>query len=256
MNDYVFTKSFSFNEYSLKKHHHTDASSGVEWNYLAYMKAGESRFVTDSEEISVKPGDVFFIPYGCRYHSYWLGRDDIIWDSFAFKYFPNPENRAYPIQKIKADDKLINMIKQLSNDKSVSCSSVGLLYQIMGILLTNMKTEKRSKQSIIVENATRFMNQSFIYQNREFKISDVAKFCNISESGLYAAFRAYGTTPIETRQRLQIDHAVLLLTTTDLSVEEVSERAGFNSTAYFLRILRKITGKNSKQIRSEAVIKL
>ena len=75
----------------------------------------------------------------------------------------------------------------------------------------------------------------------------------MSESGIYAFFKSYGgTTPIEVKNRILINRAVDLLTTTDLSVEEICSRVGFCNAAYFRKQLRRVTGKTPHEIRRES----
>ena len=75
----------------------------------------------------------------------------------------------------------------------------------------------------------------------------------MSESGLYAFMREHGhTTPIGLKNRLLVEKAVELLSSTDLSVEEISARLGFCSSAYFRKIVKEQTGKTPTQLRKDA----
>ena len=84
-------------------------------------------------------------------------------------------------------------------------------------------------------------------------VRDVARYCNVSLSGLYGIFqKVLEKTPNEVRQEIQCKNAVHLLTTTNLSVEEISSRLHFSSSSYFRKILRKHTGKTPLAIRKGA----
>lgn len=82
------------------------------------------------------------------------------------------------------------------------------------------------------------------------KIADIAAACGVCESGLYGVFRrTYRETPNTVRQRVLCEQAKHLLVTTDLSVEEISERLSFSSSSYFRKVMRKHTGMTPGEIR-------
>ena len=74
----------------------------------------------------------------------------------------------------------------------------------------------------------------------------------MSESSLYAFFRSYAnTTPVQVKNAMLVERAVTLLGSTDLPIEVISDRVGFQSVAYFRRLLRAHTGKTPGAIRRE-----
>lgn len=237
-----FADSFVFTELTSGVYRHTDASGGAPINFLAMMLEGRARIVCQTHEISMEAGDVFFIPMGCRYNSYWYGENRVSWTSLGFIH--NPSEEHYRLQIIPTDDKMRDRIRALGQYRKVDCTSVGELYSILGELTEVMETEPPTHSQLIIGSAISYMSA-----HPQASVSDVAKHCHISESGLYAAFRENGTTPALTKQKLQIDRAVTLIKTTDLSADEIAERVGFNSTSYFLRILKKLTGKTTKNLR-------
>lgn len=247
MNDSMFSKAFSFNTFTYAREHKNDARNGIMCSYLAYMLRGEGLLETDSRRVKVRAGDTFFIPRGCRYRSLWRGEDEVSWISLMFEFYPNPRGIQYPLQIIPAGSDAVNEIMSLGKIKEIDCDAVGRLYRLIGQLQPLMETENVDPRSVIVETASRYMSE-----NPRAAAAETAKFCNVSESGLYAAFRSIGTTPIKARQGLQIDRAVQLLITTDLTIDDIAERVGFGSAAYFLKILKRVTGKTSREIREES----
>ena len=84
---------------------------------------------------------------------------------------------------------------------------------------------------------------------------ELARHCRVSESGLYAAFRCVkGYTPVEAWHRVLVERAEVLLTSTDLSVEEISRRLGFCPASYFRKIVRRVTGSTPRELRARARI--
>ncbi len=246
MNNITFFKSFSFRCFSFSRFHHTDAAKGTVCHHIGYIKAGRADFVTEGMTYSFSCGDVFYTPPGCRYHSYWYGSDSILYDSYAFTYLPSRQNVFYKPQRLELSAEARINLRRLSENKEVGCASVGLLYSILGECLPNMETVgDRHSKSAVIDRA-----RAYICAHPRFTMRELAAHCHISESGLYAAFRAVaGRTPVEEKHRIQIEKAVLLLSTTDLSVEEISFRVGFSSPAYFRRILKEERGVTPREIR-------
>lgn len=61
--------------------------------------------------------------------------------------------------------------------------------------------------------------------------------------------RAYGISPINYLLEKRIEHSRYLLKTTDYSVTQIAEAAGFSSQNYFSQIFRKSTGMSPRQYR-------
>jgi len=84
-------------------------------------------------------------------------------------------------------------------------------------------------------------------------VSRLARLCNVSESGIYLLFkRELNKTPNQVRLEILCQRAVSLLTTTNKSVQEISDTLGFSSTSYFRKILKANSGKTPLQIRKES----
>lgn len=235
---------YVFKRFSVKNYYHTDASRGMMQHHLARMIKGNAEFRGENFDLFIKPNDIFYIPYGLRYHSYWHG-DEIMWDSFAFTYFPNPHNTTYPIQKINAPENVIEKIDRLAEYTEQDCRSVGLLYTIMSELFPYMTADKPDMREYIVEKAENIMRNS-----SKFNAKTIARDLNISESTLYSAFKCVRkTTPNRIYQNIRIDKAKLLLSTTDLSIEQISERCMFGSDVYFYHVFKNIVGMTPREYR-------
>jgi len=251
MNNIKLFKSFTFNLFQMRKFHHTNLlnNNGSPTNFIAKMLMGSAEIKTAQKTLQISEGDVFFIPKGIRYQSFWYGNenDDITWLSFGFDYFPTKEDVSFALQKIDCNQTSIEILDKLSENITANYTSIGLLYQLLGEITPTMESDNESI-SPVIKNALEFMKNT-----EEYSFRDVAKHCNVSLSGLYGIFQKnLGKTPNEIRQGIQCKNAVHLLTTTNLSVEEISSRLHFSSSSYFRKILRKHTGKTPLAIRKEA----
>ena len=248
MNDTDFFNSFRFNEFSYTKRTHVDNSAGVFLHYIGYMKEGSGVLISIRERLTVSQGDLFYIPRGCRYHSYWASEGTTRFDSLGFRYFPLPEGVHYPMQKLAFPPEIQEAFAPLSRDKTVSAASVGTLYTLLGLLQPTMERSQPEGKDRLTAAALAQMNA-----DPRLSVSQIAASCGVSEGTLYSTFRrVLNKTPNTVRQELLCQMAARLLMTTSLSVEEVSRRCGFSSASYFRKVLHRVTGKTPRQLRAEA----
>lgn len=250
MDNLLLCKSFSFNEFRFTRTHHTDSMRGTVCHHIGYIKAGRADFVTEERTYSFSAGDVFYTPPGCRYHSYWYGQDgdSIVFDAYAFTYLPTAHSTAFALQKLLPSADAMALLQSLSAHKRVDCTSVGLLYAFFGACMPQMERLGQHPKQAVIDRA-----RSYIRAHTQFRMPELAAYCRVSESGLYAAFREVtGRTPVEEKHRVQAELATRLLETTDLSVEEISDRLGFSSPTYFRAVLRQACGKTPRDIRRTA----
>ena len=250
MTDIQFYKSFRFYILRYSKYHMTDNTLGCPVHYLARMVKGTAKICSFGVTLNIKPNDVFYIPKGLKYKSYWYpdANGEIEFYSFGFSYFPKAESNRYVLQNIDCTDEEIGTLSLLESDISVSPLSVGRLYTFLGQIMPKLGLDNISGREATVDKAIEIMRS-----DSDINMCTVAQMCGISESGLYVTFKnILGKTPGQIRQKLVVEKAIELLTSTDISIEEVSSRLGFSSSSYFRKILRIEKGKTPRQIRKEA----
>lgn len=251
MNNIQLSKYFFFNEFSFKKYKHTDMSRGSGLHYVGRMLEGNARIKSDKNEIVISEGDTFYIPLGCKYHSYWFGDDEIKFLSLGFSAFPGNAGEKYALQLISATENDIELMRKIKTGQSAHCDDVGNFLLLFASLKSRMTPEKtRSKRSELVMQALDVMKK-----HPEYDVPTLAKQVCVSESGLYGMFRKeLGETPITVKNKILAERAEFLLQTTDMSVEEVSERLGFSSSGYFRKVIRSVTGKSPRELRGDRMI--
>jgi len=248
MNDIFFYKNFCFNFLTFKKYKYTDNRAGSPFHYLAYMIKGHCKIVSNDISIEVSSGDLFFIPKDLPYQSYWDSDDDIQFLSFGFQHFPETKSKQFILQKIVCDDKIKEMIKNIPINKDIDSFVIGTFYSVLSQVIVYLESRPKNNKNRIIEMAKRY-----IYDNINCSVSDVASHCLISKSELYYIFKSESDlTPNELIQKIRCKKAELLLTTTDKSVQEISDILGFSSTSYFRKILKSYTDKTPRKIRNEA----
>lgn len=242
----IFSKSFYFTEFCYQGYHYTDARRGAANNYIGMLEQGRCRIVSDSVTIEAGPGEPFFIPKGLRYQSYWYGEDSILLRSCGFAFFPEAQKSSFPLQKLPVF--LCDAVRRIPLDGHPDSTALGALFSLLGTALNVMEQSSGVSSVRLLEHATEYMRL-----HPDCRMTKVARHCGISESALYAAFRREGSTPNKVRQELLIREAVRLLTTTDASVQDISDRLNFSSASYFRKVLREHTGKTPSQLRKAAM---
>ena len=252
MNDINFSKSFSFRLLSGRAERHTDNSMGIPCHFMARMRCGSARFQPLSgEDFHVTEGDVFYLPQGLQYHSYWFPDEEhgcVEWESYGFVFFPNPKGYRYRAQRLSPDADALALLDRLARELTVSPATVGTLYLFLERVLPHMEQIDADPHRVMLERI-----RLYIEAHPDLCVPELAKHCRMSESGLYAFMRKHaGSSPVGLKNRLQIEKAVDLLRTTDLSVEEISARLGFCSSAYFRKIFKEQLGKTPTDLRKES----
>ena len=248
LNNTIFSTSFLFKKHHCHGYRQVDNTNGIEINYLALMLCGEGRLTLDGREVKILPGDVFYIPEGCRYTSHWRGTPDYEFVSLGFRFMATDGNQ-YEAQVIDAAEeaKLITDIYEMG----APCpTSIALLYTVIARLLPKMKQASAGRGAELVAKGERM-----IALHPEFKIPDIARECAVSESALYAAFKNHSPKSMnELKKEVLIKRSAELLSTTDLSVEEISQRLYFSSGAYFRKCFKEYFGYSPREMRKRGGI--
>ena len=121
-----------------------------------------------------------------------------------------------------------------------------LLVDPVGVI-TRESTDLVATEDSVASIALAFIRQ---YACEGIQVVDVARAAEVSRSTLDARFRrVVGRTVHEEIQRNQLNAAQQLLTTTNLSVEEVAQRAGFSSAQYMNAVFQRMIGQTPGRYR-------
>ena len=181
VNDIIFCKSFDFNVFRFSDYKHTDNSAGIHVHYFAYMTRGHAKICTKRKTVPIRQGDVFYIPNGCQYRSYWYGDPEIEFISLGFRFMPNFQNRYYAPQVIETGEDDIQTMREIVACGILDSITVGKFYGLVGSLVQKMRNEHQTKQTALIEKV-----KDLLGLHPEYTVGDIAKACTVSESALYA----------------------------------------------------------------------
>lgn len=247
MNDTTFYKNFYFNEYRFRETRHRDNSHGVSLHFIGFMKRGSGRLVSRDQVLELKENDMFYIPKGCNYQSWWIPTDSVCFDSIGFLYFPTVAANGYRLQKVRYDQSILDAFAPLSRDKRVTTSSIGVLYHLLGMIEPGLEAAPHKGDAAVYEKLLLMMKE-----NPHLTIPEYAALCQVSESLLYNYVkRSSGKTPNRLRQEILCQKAAELLSTTSYTVEEICQKLNFSSATYFRKVFESVYQKTPSQMRRE-----
>ena len=247
MNEIDFYKCFSFNSYEFNNYHFWDNSKKpITQHYFGCLVSGSATIKAKKVQLKIAPNEIFYIPKGQKYQSEWFG-EKIRFYSFGFKI--SPINKSFVLQKVNCSNKAKELLAELCKETDCSQKNIGKLFYFFELVAAEMKLSENMHVNQTIQKAI-----DCISENPNQRISDVAKFCNVSESGLYSLFKRHlNKTPNVVCNETLCNKAVVLLSTTDKSVQEISDSLGFSSTSYFRKILKTHKGKTPREIRKYPV---
>lgn len=129
---------------------------------------------------------------------------------------------------------------------------IACLCNIAAMLISYILFENMVKPSID-ESLQSALNYIMTNLQNEISVLSISKATGISKSALYKKFHhALGCTVSEYINRKRVERAAALIKSTDLSMEEISQKVGFASASYFSRTFKRLKGcspMNFKQTR-------
>lgn len=246
-----YITNFSIRKFEFYKIHAMSSPYTFLKPCIGLLIHGKGKFAFLGKSVQyANEGDLIYIPKGTVYQSTWTGDPLIEFYSLSFK-FENPRSNLYKF-KILKNYPQENFEKMLgyfgSNDTFLL--SIGIFYLTLNDIFSKLEPVCPSVAFSAVKNAIDYIENNC---TENFNVSFLADMCGFCPSRFYTLFKeATGLTPIEYKNSALANHAIGLLTSTHKSIEEISSKLNFSSTAYFRRVIKKATGRLPKEIRASA----
>ncbi len=248
---------FKVDKYEHYGNHMCDFSNIPRPHYcMGLITDGSGEFRFKNKSVTVKKGEIIFVPVGSTYISSWQGNEKISYISVHFSFdFPDPltQNKKAEIQKITLSDfekthmHYRSMLENYEKDKALKFSVLSSFFGVMNEVYPKLEFNSLKRTDNRIEKACEYIHSHF---KEDFSVDFLAEFCNMSPSHFHTVFKQItGCSPVEYKHKISIRQAELLLIENRLSIEEISEALGFNSAIYFREIFKKLTGKTPSEYR-------
>ena len=247
------------------EHHHTALE-------ITMVLSGSGIYATDESEFSFESGDIFLFGTDERH---WIKKLDCHTDFLNVHFEPRfiwSENfgiSSGELIRVFLNRKK-NRLNKLDMTKESSMSVKRLIFQMekeleekkreheimLKVHLVNILIEMiRSFEGQIDENDFSYNAQALHHIERSLKyidshlsenitLEEIANVAHMSKNYFCRIFKKLnGMSPWDYITVKRIEHAVMLLNTTDLTRLEIAQRCGYNNTSNFYYAFKKVTGK-------------
>lgn len=219
-------------------------------NGFVYVISGKCRFTFQSGSFTLSEGGLAYLPLTSR-HLLEILSPDIRFYRVNFILTVNGENTLFSNEPIKLCDTVSPECAEAICRLEQICSS------------DNDTVQKNAKLCALFAGLQKTVTQPYapqlapalqhLQQNlgQPLDCRHLASLCYLSTTRFYRLFQqAFHMTPLQYRDRLLTDQAVMLLKFGDLRINEIAQMLGFSDPAYFSRFFKKQTGCSPKQFIS------
>lgn len=242
---------------------------------IVYVSNGTGVHGIDGVEYKVSRGSLLFINY--RQVHYFKSENDMVicnilldpeWISeklidsenafelltlSAFSSFQQEVDTGAPLIRFEGASRarLERLIAEMEEEKQKKLPGFDTVLKAqVNILLTSI-FRKMSRGGRLYLNPD-FLGYIRDHCNEKLTLEALSKTCFYNPSYFSRLFREhYGMTVTEFINQSRLEKAVKMLEETGLSVEEISEQAGFSSKTAFYKLLRKKTGLTPQEYRKK-----
>lgn len=244
--------------HKMRRKHHNN-------NLLIYCFAGRGFLQTPDWEGTVNGGELMMLPQGVPHH---FGADQgnpwsIYWCHFAghlaHDYIDHMDfQSSRPIRAIGESPALKAQFQALLAETSFGFNEPALIYAanmlkqlltFVGKLVREVNADRSPLQG---QRFNPDKVQAYMLQNldRPIDLDSLAKLSNLSKFHFSKLYReTTGFSPIQHLIQMKVEYARYLLETSDLSIQDIADRLGYDDSLYFSRLFRKTTGVSPRQYR-------
>lgn len=229
------------------------------YDSISLRYSGSGKFKTESKAFTVRKGDVLYLPKNAEYTQKTDGEKLI-----AIHFINYSFNRKNKIEIIKAEDvpyveniacKMYDVWKEKKQGYRYKCTS--LLYELLYYL--NCQEHEHIIDSVTsdqkIKNAIDYIHTHF--RSEEIDISYLANMCAISETYFRKLFKMiYEVSPKQYILNLKLEVASQLLHSGFYTINEVSDKSGFNDVKYFSKLFKKRFGVTPKEFAKNENIRI
>ena len=210
-----------------------------------YLEEGQLIARCAKGDITVNGGELLFVSPCTVWTPVFGNCEEIKGVLFHFRNWPDVDELDFPPQTIKVDENLKNHIQEIPiGERKINSGYIWRTYRFLDTV-QHYLTKNDSASVKAIQKVLDFMRS-----NDNYTIPQLVELSGMKKSTFYTVFEDItGSTPILTKHRFQAYKAEILLANTDLSIEEIARKTGFNSVAHFRKVFKSRYHKSPKHIR-------
>lgn len=243
------------------KFHYRERQFGCPDNILIYCVGGRGHYQTATKSYTLNASQFMLLPPG-KYHMYQADLHtpwSIYWVHFSghkvkqLNEWMKTEDYIKP-SDIEYNKKIIEQWSEMYNALASGYSDQNLAFA--NLCLYRFLTFFLCQPDFISDNIPRNpIGESITYMKANIDkiktIEELATHLEFSGSHYSALFRRKtGASPIEYFIKLKIQYACQLLSQSDLRINEIAGKIGYEDTFYFSRLFKKINGKSPRDYKN------
>lgn len=223
------------------------------------LHPGDAIFINSNVEHMtrpVTPGTGRYLSINYQPSLLALFRGSAIEQKYLLPYVKDPRMQAIPLLwKHESDWSILEQVQSMfetlqTEPYGYELDACGRLFHIWKLLLERNEAVSVPAQHIEHNEARAILTYLHAHYPERLTLDEIASKVHISKSECCRLFRiAYGSSIISYLTDYRLQQSIAMLAETPLSVLEISERCGFNSTSYFIKIFREKVGQTPLQYR-------
>lgn len=228
---------------------------------LIYCMDGEGWFKLEEQEYKVRANQFFILPPN-RPHTYGADKDNpwtIYWIHFTGSHAAiYSENSQVPMdirpalnsrisERQHVFEEIFSTLERSTELESLRYASSLLHYYLASMRYLRLYRPEATTSPSLIDAVKHYMQENI---ERHLTLEQIAQYTGYSPSHFSSLFRkATGESPLAYLNRLKIEHACLLLKTTDMRINQICHKVGISDNYYFSRLFKQHTGISPKQFR-------
>lgn len=219
---------------------------------IGYVERGTIAFSCNIESHILHEEDVYYYGPACRHSMEDLSGNSVFFSvvfhenmiigpgSINEKYlYPVIHNREYPFLLIQ-DSYILNTLKEIVHlgDEKIPGYELLIRNHLSSIILWIYRKynviENVPELSEVSARVEKMLNYMADHYMEDIQVKQIADYAHVSARECYRAFRAeLNSSPTEYLHQYRLKKAADLLAVTDLKIEEIALKCGFNQPGYF-----------------------
>lgn len=210
-----------------------------------FVTHGTIKIVFQGASFTAKAGGVIFLPKGALYSAVFEHETDDVLVNFNSDGLDFPTETPFLFLHSVSpifQNRLTEIVEHCVGEELTTLKVKSYFYALLDIIITAFSGQNEPKSEIISRA------KALLKSKENYSIKQVAKLCNMSESGLRKRFKEeVGVSPTDYRLRYKLGTAKYLLESTDMTVNEIADELAFYDSAYFCRMFKRYIGCSPKE---------